>query len=79
MGKTLQREVEFAVGFVGGQWSEVSVSVEENYERVLDDPEIIEKALEVLKKMDFSPNAVAFHHVLYIEDPEGGFGEDNQY
>ncbi len=76
MGETLEREVEVAVGFVGGQWSEVSVSVPETFESVLDDEEITAKALEIIEKIDFSPNAVAFHHILYIEDPEGGFGED---
>jgi hypothetical protein len=76
MGKTYEREVEFAVGFVGGQWREVSVTVQETMERVLDDDEITPKALKILEKIDFSPNVVAFHHVLYIEDPEGGFGED---
>ena len=76
MGKAYEREVEVAVGFVGGQWSEVSVSVPETFESVLDDEEITAKALEIIEKIDFSPNAVAFHHILYIEDPEGGFGED---
>ena len=76
MGKAYEREVEVAVGFVGGQWSEVSVSVPETFESVLDDEEITAKALEIIEKIDFSPNAVAFHHIRHIEDPEGGFGED---
>lgn len=76
MDKAYEREVEVAVGFVGGQWREVSVTVQEAVSRVLDDDEITAKAMEIIEKLDFSPNAVAFHHVLYIEDPDGGFGED---
>jgi hypothetical protein len=76
MGKTYEREVEFAVGFVGGQWSEVSVTVKEARERVLDDPELIEGAVAMLDKMDFSPNVVSFKHVLYIQPAEELHGDD---
>ena len=76
MDKTYEREVEVAVGFVGGQWREVSVTVKETEERVLDNEEITAEAMKIIEQLDFSPNAVSFHHVLYIEDPDGGFGED---
>lgn len=76
MGKTCEREVEFAVGFVGGRWREISVTVEEPFERAMDDSEITSAAEEIIKKIDFRPELVSFYHVLYIEDPDGGFGED---
>jgi len=76
MGKTYEREVEVAVGYVGGQWREVSVTVKGTMERILDDDEITAKALKIIEELDFSPNAVSFHHVLYIESPDGVFGED---
>jgi hypothetical protein len=76
MGQTCEREVEFAVGFVGGRWKEVSITVEEPFERVMDDIEITTAATKIIEKIDFSPEVVSFYHVIYIEDPEGGFGED---
>jgi len=71
-----QRDVEFAVGFVGGQWREVTITVPETYEKALDDDEIVAAAEKIIEKIDF-PDPVSFYHVLYIEPPEGGFGEDS--
>lgn len=79
MGEAYEREVEFAVGFTGGQWREVSITVQETPERALDDDELVEKAVEILEKLDFSPNLVSFHHVLYIEDPDNMHDEDITY
>jgi hypothetical protein len=77
MGKTYEREVEFAVGFLGGQWSEVSITVEETRERVLDDPELIESAEVTLDKMFVSSDKkIAFKHVLYIQPAEELHGDD---
>jgi len=73
--KTCERDVEFAVGFVGGQWTEVTITLDEPLERVLDDDELVEMGEKKLQRIKF-PNPVAFYHVLHIEDPEGGFGED---
>jgi hypothetical protein len=73
-----KREVEFAVGFVGGQWREVSITVEEDPTRVMEDDELVAAATETLELIDFE-SPVAFYHVLHIEDPEGGFGEDLGY
>lgn len=70
MGKTYEREVVVAVGFVGGQWREVSVTVEETMERVLDDDEITTEAMKIIEQLNFVPNAISFHHVLYIENPD---------
>ncbi|KKL22692.1 hypothetical protein LCGC14_2432920 [marine sediment metagenome] len=81
MGKTYERKVEFAVGFIGGQWSEVSITVEETRERVLDDPELIERAEATLDKMfsssgSASDTPIFFKHVLYIQPAEELHGND---
>jgi hypothetical protein len=70
-----ERSVEFAVGFVGGQWQEVMITVPEDEDRVLDDGEVEDAARKVIEKIEFA-EPVAFYHLLYIGDPEGGFGED---
>ena len=69
-----ERHVEVAVGFVGGQWREITVTVPESEDRVLDD-ELTKAATAIIKQMGFS-DTVAFYHVIFIEEPEGGFGED---
>ena len=35
-----------------------------------------EAAKKIVEKIEFV-DPVAFYHMIYIEDPEGGFGEDS--
>lgn len=78
MGEAYEREVEFAVGFTGGHWREVSIIVQEDPDCALDDDEVVAKALITLEQIDFSPEIVAFHHILYIQDPDSIHDEDIQ-
>lgn len=74
--KNCQRTVEFAVGFLHGQWIEVEIIVEEDPDRALDDEEVVEAATKIIQQATFE-HPVSFYHVLYISPPEGGYADDS--
>ena len=76
LDRTVEREVEYAIGFTDGTWRRVTVRVPEKYSNVLDDDEVKEKADKIAEKLGFEGQAVAFRTVLYIEPPEGGYDDD---
>ena len=67
------REVEVAIGYVGGQWEPLWVSIEDSG-NALSDEELSEKAEEVaLGIAARKKREVSFTKVLYIEEPVDDF------
>jgi hypothetical protein len=63
------REIEVAIGYMGGQWDSVWVEIPDN-NYVLSDEEISEKAEEAaLALAAAGKRTVSFTKVLYIEEP----------
>ena len=71
-----ERRVEFAFGFEDGTWRRVTINVPEREDRVLDEAELIDKAKEIATSVGFEGREIAFQHVLFVEDPVGGYGDD---
>ncbi len=65
------RNVEVALGYVGGQWDTVWVELEEDDNNLLDDSEIEDRAEELaLKLATKMKRNVSFVKIVYIAEPE---------